>query len=70
MSLPSVPEGHHGSEVSPEYSPAEGGHWVNTDQATDEGVLTALEKRDDVRPHVVRILLPEVLKQQVKQTVR
>ncbi len=70
MSLPSIPEGYHGSEIGPEYSPAEGGHWVNTDQTTDEGVLTALEECDDVWPHVVRVLLSEVLGQQVTQTVR
>ncbi len=70
MSLPSIPEGYHGPEIGPEYSPAEGGHWVNTDQTTDEGVLTALEERNDVWPHVVRVLLSEVLGQQVTQTVR
>lgn len=69
MSLSSIPERHHTSEIRPEHRPAEGGRRVDADQAADEGVFTALEQSDDVRPHVVCVLLSEVLKQQVIQTV-
>lgn len=61
VSLPRLPEGHHGSAVSPQHSPAEGGHRVDADQAADEGVSAALQQSYDVRPHVVRVLLPEIL---------
>lgn len=62
VSLPGLPEGHQGPEVGSEHRPAEGGRRVDAHQAADEGVLAALQQGDDVRTHVVRVLLPEVLR--------
>lgn len=56
-----LPESHQGSEVGSEHGPAEGGHRVDAHQAADEGVLAALEQGHHVGPHVVRVLLSEVL---------
>lgn len=61
VSLARLPEAHHCSEIGPQHSPAEGSHRVNPDQATDEGVLAAFQKGNDVRPHVICVLLPEIL---------
>lgn len=61
MSLPRLPEGHHSSAVSAQHGPTERSHWVDADQATDEGVSAALQQSNDIWPHVVRVLLPEVL---------
>lgn len=61
VSPPGLPEGHQGPEVGAQHRPAEGGSRVDAHQAADEGVLAALQQRHDVRPHVVRVLLPEVL---------
>lgn len=57
-----LPEGHQGAEVGPQDGPAEGRHRVDAHQAADEGVLAALEQGHDVGPHVVSVLLPEVLR--------
>ena len=62
VSLPSLPEGNQGPEVSPQHRPAERGRWVDANQPTDEGVLAALQQCHDVRTHVIRVLLPEVLR--------
>lgn len=62
VSLSRLPEGHHGSAVSAQHGPAECRHRVDADQATDEGVPAALQQSYDVGPHVVRVLLPEVLR--------
>lgn len=56
-----LPESHHGSEVGSQNGPAEGRHRVDAHQAADEGVLAALEQGHDVGPHVVSVLLSEVL---------
>lgn len=61
MSLSRLPESHHCSAVSAQHGPAERSHRVDADQATDEAVSAALQQSYDVRPHVVRVLLPEVL---------
>lgn len=61
VSAAGLPESHHGSEVGSQHGPAEGRHGVDSHQAADEGVLAALEQGDDVRTHVVSVLLPEVL---------
>lgn len=66
VSLASHAEGHHGPEVGAQHGPAEGGHGVDADQASDEGILTALQQRHDVRTHVVSVLLPEVLRGQTQ----
>lgn len=55
-------ESHQGSEVGPQDGPAKGRHRVDAHQAADEGVLAALEQGHDVGPHVVSVLLPEVLR--------
>lgn len=58
-----LPESHQGSEVGSQHGPAEGGHRVDAHQAADEGVLAALEQGHDVGPHVVSVLLSEVLRE-------
>lgn len=63
VSAAGLPESHQGSEVGPQHRPAEGGHGVDAHQAADEAVLAALEKGHDVGTHVVRVLLPEVLRE-------
>lgn len=62
VSAAGLPESHQGSEVGPQHRPAEGRHGVDAHQAADEGVLAALEQGHDVGTHVVRVLLPEVLR--------
>lgn len=42
VSATGLPESHQGPEVGTQDSPAEGGHGVDSHQAADEGVLTAL----------------------------
>lgn len=61
VSAPSLPESHQSSEVGPQHCPAEGRHRVDPHQATDEGVLAALEQGNNVGTHVVSVLLSEVL---------
>lgn len=61
VSFPSLPEGHHGPEEGPQDSPAENSHGINANHATDEGVLAAAQESHDVRPHVIRVLLAEIL---------
>lgn len=58
-----LPESHQGSEVGPQNGPAEGRHRVDAHQAADEGVLAALEQGHYVGPHVVSVLLSEVLRE-------
>lgn len=58
-----LPESHQGPEVGSKHGPAEGGHRVDAHQAADEGVLAALEQGHDVGPHVVSVLLSEVLRE-------
>lgn len=54
-------EGHGASEERSQNSPAERGHRMNSHQTADESVSTAFQKRYDIRPHVIRVLLPEIL---------
>ena len=61
VSASSLPESHQSSEVGPQHCPTEGRHRVDPHQAADEGVLTALEQGNNVRTHVVSVLLSEVL---------
>lgn len=56
-----LPESHQGPEVGSQDGPAEGRHRVDAHQAANEGVLAALEQGHDVGPHVVSVLLSEVL---------
>lgn len=56
-----VTEGHGASEERSQNSPAERGHGMNSHQTADESVATAFQKRHDIRPHVIRVLLPEIL---------
>lgn len=60
--LAGLSESHQGPEVGSEYRPAESGRRVDAHQPADEGVLAALQQSDDVRTHVVRVLLPEILR--------
>lgn len=55
-------EGHGGSEVCPQHGPAEGGHGVDANQAPDEGAPAAPQQGHDIGPHVVSVLLPEILR--------
>lgn len=59
---PSFSKSHQGPEVGSEHRPAEGGGRVDAHQPTDEGVFAALQQRHNVRAHVVRVLLPEILR--------
>lgn len=61
VSLPSISKSHHSSEVRSQNCPAESGRRVDADQATDEGVFTALEQSNNIWTHVVSVLLPEIL---------
>lgn len=61
--LPSLPESHQGSEVGPEHGPAERSGRVDADEAADEGVPAAFQQGYDVRAHVVRVLLSEILRE-------
>lgn len=60
--FPSLPERNKSPKVSPQHSPTEGRHGVDSHQATDEGVLAAFQQSHDVGPHVVSVLLPKVLR--------
>lgn len=61
VSFSSLPEGNHGPEEGPEDSPAENSHGIDPDHPADKGVLAAPQERHDVRPHVIRVLLSEIL---------
>lgn len=61
ISFSSLPKRNHGPEKGPQDSPAEHSHRINPDHPTDEGVLAAPQESHDVRAHVIRVLLPEIL---------
>lgn len=61
VSFPSLSEGDERSEIGADHGPAEGGHRIDSHQATDESVSAALQQSHDIRTHVIRVLLPEIL---------
>lgn len=61
VSFSSFPKGDHGPEKGPEDSPAENSHGINANHPTDKGVLAAPQESHDVRAHVIRVLLSEIL---------
>ena len=65
---PCLVEGSQGAYGGPEDAPAEHGHRVRTDQLAQEAPLTAAQQRNYVRPHVVRVLLTEVLRVCIKKS--
>lgn len=61
VSFSSLPKRDHGPEKGPQHSPAENSHGINPDHPADKGVLAAPQQSHDVRAHVIRVLLSEIL---------
>lgn len=58
---PGLPEHGHGVDGGPEHGPAEHRHRVHADELPHVGAVAAPQESHDVWPHVVHVLLPEVL---------
>lgn len=56
-----LPKHSHGPDSGPEHGPAEHGHRVHANELPHVGAVTAPQQGHDVWPHVVHVLLPEVL---------
>lgn len=62
-------EGCQGAYGGPEDAPAEHGHRVCANQLPQEAPLTAAQQSDYVWPHVVCVLLTEVLRVCIKKNI-
>ena len=58
---PGLVEGGHAPDGGPQDAPAEHGHRVVADELPHKGPVAAPQQGHDVRTHVVRVLLTEIL---------
>ena len=64
---PGLVEGGHSPDGGPQNAPAEHGHRVVADELAHEGPVAAPQQRHDVRTHVVRVFLTEILRDLVDE---